>query len=384
MALISKQQIDELVNVHDTDCLSIFIPTHRYGVDVSQGKDTLALKNQLKEVRHKLETKGKDQRGINELLRPIEELLEDKQFWSYQSDGLAIFRSNAYFRKFVVPVHFEAFNYLSHEFYIKPVMPLLADDERFFVLALKLDEVSFYEGSDYSMQDVIIEDITPTRLEEVVGFDYEQKSLQFRGQQEGMGHAMFHGHGKATDERKNEILRYCRAVNDGLMTMLHDEKPPLVVACLEYLFPIYKEVNSYTNLFPKAITKNPAELEVPLLHEHARELLRPYFDKKRQEKLELFSQFNETDRTSSDISEIVPAALEGKIDALFLENKADIFGIYNPNKNEVTTEQEHTEGNVSLMNLAATQVYLQGGQIYLLDKEDMNWNSSKVHALYRY
>lgn len=384
MALISKQQIEELVNFHNTDCISIFIPTHRYGKDVSEGKDALLLKNQVRELKEKLKKKGKHVREIDQLLAPVEELISDGPFWSYQSDGLAIFLADNYFQKYTVPIHFEAFHYLSNEFYIKPLMPILIDDERFFVLTLKLDEVSLYEGSNYSMQDVIIEDLAPSRLEEVVGYDFEQRTLQFRGKPVQKGSMSFHGHGEGKNEHKNEILRYFRAVNDGLMKMLHDELPPMVVACLDHHFAIYKEVNTYTNLFPKPIAKNPSDLDVIELHGMARELLHPYFDKRRQERMAKFSQFNETGRTSSSISEIIPAALEGKIEVLFVENKADVFGVYNPNKSEVTTEEEHHTGNVSLLNLAATQVYLHGGQIYLLEKEEMPWNHSKVHALYRY
>ncbi|MEZ4690264.1 MAG: hypothetical protein R3A12_08795 [Ignavibacteria bacterium] len=40
-------------------------------------------------------------------------------------------------------------------------------------------------------------------------------------------------------EYKEELIRYFRSMNQGLMTMLHDsQKPPLVLCCLDYYYPI--------------------------------------------------------------------------------------------------------------------------------------------------
>jgi hypothetical protein len=54
MSLITKKEIVELHDVNQENCISIFIPTHRAGKKVLQQEDSLALKNQLKEVKNKL------------------------------------------------------------------------------------------------------------------------------------------------------------------------------------------------------------------------------------------------------------------------------------------------------------------------------------------
>ena len=159
-----------------------------------KGKDTLQLKNQLKEVKNRLEREEMGPREIESLIEPIEELIHDTEFWRYQSDGLAIFRSDDFFRKYTLPVHFEAFNYVANSFYLKPLMPMFTGDGHFYVLALELEDVKLYEQTRHSITEVIIEDLIPSRLEERVGYDHEQKNLQFRTQQEGYGEATFHGH----------------------------------------------------------------------------------------------------------------------------------------------------------------------------------------------
>jgi hypothetical protein len=91
-----------------------------------QGKDVLQSKNQLKEVRRRLEKEEMGTREIDTLVAPIQELLNDSEFWRHQSDGLAIFRSDNFFRKYTLPVHFETFNYVANGFYLNPSCPCLS------------------------------------------------------------------------------------------------------------------------------------------------------------------------------------------------------------------------------------------------------------------
>lgn len=385
MTMITKKEVLKLSEIHHSFCVSIFIPTHRAGKETTSGKDTINLKNQLQDIKQKLDQKGMGVNDVEKFVKPINELLNDHEFWRAQSDGLAIFLSDNLFEKYTVPVHFEAFNYLSNEFYLKPFMPLFNGDGMFYLLTLKMDEVKFYEGTRHSITELVVDDLIPSQLEDRVGYDYEQKSVQFRTQQGNNGQGMFHGHGDSDSEKKDELLRYFRQIDKGLMSMLHDDqKPPLVVCCLDFHFPIYKEVNSYQNLFPEHISGNPADKDLLLLHEEAWKLLQPYFNKTKKEEIDQYVALQGTGRTSSTINKVLPAALEGKVAALFVENRADIFGVYDPSKQEVNVDDSHEIPNVSLMNLTAIEVFAKGGTVYLLEKEDMPDATSKINALFRY
>jgi hypothetical protein len=326
--------------------------------------------------------------SINEIetfTKPINDLINNKEFWRYQSDGLAIFLTDNIFYKYTIPVYFEDFNYLSNEFYLKSIIPLFNGDGLFYLLTLKMDEVKFYQGTRHSITEIIVDDLIPSQLEDRVGYDYEQKSLQFRTQQGNKGAGSFHGHEDNDSNEKKELLLYFRAIDKGLMKILHDDQnPPLIICSLDFYFPIYKEVNTYQNLFPQYISGNPTDKDIILLHEEAWELIKPYFDKIRLEKLDKFSALIGTGKTSSDINELFAAAFEGKVDALFLENRADIYGTYNPSTQKVTVEDVHNYPNVSLMNLLAMKVMENGGIVYLIEKDDMPVKSSKINGLFRY
>lgn len=383
--MITKKRTLELAEIHNAFCVSIYIPTHRSGEETLNGKDSLNLKNQLKNIKSKLENQGMSENEIEKFVKPIDDLLDDREFWAHQSDGLAIFLSEGLFEKYTIPVSFEAFNYLSNEFYLKPLMPLFNSDGLFYMLTLKMDDVKFYEGTRHSITEIVIDDLVPSRLEDRVGYDHEQKNLQFRSQQGNSGKGMFHGHGDDESELKNELLRYFRSIDKGLMSILHeDQNPPLVVACLDFHFPIYKEVNSYQNLFSEHISGNPADKDVFLLHEQAWKLLKPYFNQTREEKVDLYSEYLGTGKASYDINNIIPAALQGKVDTLFLENKADVFGVFDPKTQTVDVQDSSQATNVSLLNLASMEVLAKGGTVYLMEKENLPELTSEINALYRY
>lgn len=383
--MITREELLELAQIKRTPAVSIFIPTHRAGKETLNGVDAITLKNQLKQVKQNLEQQGINKKKITAITKPLTDLVNDGEFWRHQSDGLAIFCTPDYFKKYTVPVKFEEFNSVSNEFYVKPLMPLFNDDGRFYLLTLKADAVGFYEGTRHSITEIEVDDLTPSRLEDVVGYDFEQKSLQFRTQQGNQGAGSFHGHAKNDEKAKTELLQYFRAIDKGLMKLLHDDQTtPLVVASLDYHFPIYREANSYKNLFPRHVSGNPADMDTYELHEKAWQLLKSHFSRKRQDKKLLYHELQKSGKTSSNLDEILEAAQMGKVDTLFIEKDSDIFGHYNNGNGFKQNDPDTIAQKIPLLNFLAVKVFEQGGKVFLEKKEDLPDSSSKINALFRY
>jgi hypothetical protein len=385
MTMITREDLNELSEFHNAFCVSVYLPTHRAGEHTLRGEDALNLKNQLKDIRFKLEQMGMHGNQLENFLKPVKELVYDNTFWRYQAEGLAIFLSEDYFRTFNVPVQFEELNYISIEFYLKPLLPLFNDDGLFYLLTLKRDEVKLFEAQKYNISEVDISEVVPLRLEERVGYDFEQKQLQFRTQWGGNKPGSFHGHGENEWREKNELLMFFQAIDRGIMSILHDKQQyPLVVCCLDRAFPIYKDANTHTNLYPENISANPADLDVPSLHEKGRNLLHPYFMQHLEKSKDRMLQGLAKRKSSSDIGEIIPAAIQGRIDTLFLGKNYEVYGIYKPESNEVEIHPFPVLPAVSLTNLAAKRVFEQGGRVYILEKRDMPDIMSDISAFFRY
>ncbi|MFD1160982.1 baeRF7 domain-containing protein [Hwangdonia seohaensis] len=385
MSLITKKEIAELHDINQDNCISIFIPTHRAGKKVLQEEDALALKNQLKAVKDKLGKKELSSDDINKRTQPVQKLIDNSSFWREQSDGLAIFIADGFAKTYTLPVHFKEFNYISNSFYLKPLMPMFVGDGSFYLLMLERRNVKLYECTQHSFTEIIIDDLIPESKRDRVGFDYEEKNLQFRTGQAGSGYAMYHGQEAATGKRKNEIKKYLRAINDGIAPIFREENMPLLIAAQDFIFDIYKEVNTYSDLKEENLNTDFSDTDIFDAHEQAWEMMAPVFDQKRKDKMARFLEEQGTGKTAIGIDKIIPAAFDGKVDTLFCENKADIFGNCLEENNSITvTQSEESDNTISLMNVAAIKTFLNGGEVYLLDKEDMPNPNSRVNALYRY
>jgi hypothetical protein len=384
MEIISKDKFKELAKVNKINCISIFIPTHRTGEEVNQMMDQKTLKNRLKELDKDPALKQLSDNEKEKLFEPVNGLIEDYEFWQHQSDGLAIFLNQDEFHYYTLPVYFEAFSYVSDHYYLKPIIPYINDTVKFYLLALSLKGARLFECFAHQIDEIEMDDLLPSSFEDSVGHDYEEKNLQYHTGQARNDKAMYHGHGKGKEDDKPEILKFFRDINNGLMEFLHDKDAPLVLATVDYLVPLYKEVNEYKYLVDEFIPGNPEHEDIMLLHEKARDILAEHFGRRRQEKIAAFEQALSDAKASFKEEEIVPAAINQRVDTLFVRNREDMWGIFDKDRNEVLIREEKAEQNVCLLNLAAVHTVLNGGDVFLLDADDMPEPASKLNAIYRY
>ncbi|MFP4557308.1 MAG: hypothetical protein ACLFNU_10585 [Bacteroidales bacterium] len=381
---LSIDKFKELARISKPNCVSIFIPTHRAGKEVNELMDQKNLKNLTKKVRDNLYEYEVDKKTTDDLLKPIEDLIEDYGFWKHQSDGLAIFRNHDEFIYFTIPVYFDEFTYINDHFYLKPLLPYINDDDKFYLLALSLSGAKLYEGFPHRIDELAIEDIFPGNPEDVVGYDFKEKNLQFRTGQAEKNHALFHGHGGGKEEEKSEILKYFRAINEGVMKILQGKNVPLILATVDYLVPLYSEVNDYKHMEQEFISGNPEYEDPILLHEKAREILEEYFNRKRTEKASAFEQALSDAKASYKEEEIVPAAINQQVDTLFIRNREELWGVFDKNTNKIITRDNGKGQNSCLLNMAAVHTILNNGSAYLMDEDKMPEPKSKLNAIFRF
>lgn len=388
MALLKKEEFKSLANVHHAHCVSMYLPTHRSGHEVIEDVDRITLKNLLKDVKKQLQSYGLQEREMNAYLKPVHDLLEDDNFWRHQSDGLALFLYGDEFKYFTLPISFDPYVYIADHLYLKPMASLLSHTERFFIMALSLGSVKFYEGTPYSIVEVEMEGLIPRSLEEAlsVGEDYEQKSLQFRSGQgeQGQG-ALYHGQGSGSQtEKKEETLRYFREINAGLMQMLHDEDAPLVLACVDYLEPIYREANTYPHLFDRHISGNHENTSMLSLHNAARDILSPHFEKDKKERYEAYQEKVHQGLASYEEKKVIPAAMIGQVDTLFIRKNEHLWGVYDAENHKIKVDDQRKIDNACLLNKAAVETIKNSGKVFLMENGEMPQEGTIINATFRY
>ena len=157
LSILSKGRLRKLAEKHDGWFVSIFLPTHRAGAQMAQ--DRIRLKNLIVEAETELRAVGVRTPDIEEMLEPAQKPLQNTCFWQHQSEGLAIFRSRQLFRHFRLPYGFQSLMVVAERFHIKPLLPLLSGDGRFYVLALSQQEVRLLHGTRCGVDEVDVEDV---------------------------------------------------------------------------------------------------------------------------------------------------------------------------------------------------------------------------------
>jgi len=362
--------------------VSIYIPTYRSS---NNQEDQLRFKNALKQAREQLEERGMSQKEAQSYLRPAQELLDQPQFWSHLSDGLAAFIGPDFFQHEELPVTFDEFVIVGEHFHLSPMLPVLNGEQRFFLLALSQNDVRFFELNAHSITPVKIEDLVPEDMASLFEMSDVKEHLQHHSVgNEGQGNTVYHGQGQGEDDRRDDIRKYFKEINDGLMKMLHDEKAPMVVACVDYLLPLYQEVNDYKYLMDKNISGNPEKDGPVLLHEKAWETVKDHFNQNVEEDKKRFQAAMSKDQASASLTDIVPAANYKKIETLFLRKGARLFGQFDADKNETTLHESYEKNDRDLLDLAAVQTHLNGGKVYMLDREDLPVPTAEANAIYRF
>ncbi|HSK85130.1 MAG TPA: hypothetical protein VK902_17285 [Rubrobacter sp.] len=383
---LSNQDLEQLVDNPEGPCVSIFLPTHRAGVETRQ--DPIRLKNLLGEARERLVgTKGLRPTEADEILEQARDLLSEDVFWRYQSDGLALFLSLGEYRFYRLPLAFEQLAVVADRYHLKPLLPLLAGDGRFYVLALSQNAVRLLGASRRSVEEVALGEDVPESLADTLRFDDPEKQLQFHtgtsGGARGGRAAVFHGHG-ANDDPKDDILRYFRRIDRGVADLLKGREAPLVLAGVDYLLPIYREASTYPRLVDGGVTGNPEELSAEELHERAWKTVEPLFSEAEREATARYAELAGTDRTSRDVREIVSAAYYGRVEALFAASGARRWGAFDPATGEVDLHDEPETGDGDLLDFAAVQTFLNGGVVYVRAPDEMPEKEAGAACVFRY
>jgi hypothetical protein len=384
MDLLNKSELKRLMVKERQWCVSIYMPTHRVGRATQQ--DPIRLKNLLTEAENQLSARNVGRRDIQKMLEPATNLLHDSGFWQHQRDGLAIFLTPNLFRNYRLPLNFNELVSVEDNFYIKPLMPLFTGDGQFYILALSMNEIRLLSGTRYSVSEIDTGELIGSMNEAIPSSD-SQTDLQIHihgtGAQGQSG--TFHGHAGGEEDKKENLLRYFLLVEDALTEHLQGDEVPLILAGVDYLLPIYKKANKYPHLVDEGITGNPETLSEAELHKSAWEILEPFFKRTKAEAIAKYQQLagQASDQATDSLEKIIPAAMNGRIEILFVSSGMQQWGTFNPANQKVELHDKKEPGDEQLVDLAVVQTYLNGGKVYVVEPEKVP-SGTPISAILRY
>jgi hypothetical protein len=379
---LDNHELQPLIEASEGICISLIMPVQQE--TDKRVENQIRLKNLIQSAQEELSLLDFRRPDIEELLAPAEELLGDR-FLATESPGLAIYLAPDFSRAYRLPYAPQEVVTVSPQFQIKPLMALRFN-EYFYVLALSQKEVRLLRGTQYTVERMDLHDM-PQSLAEALRWDDPERELQWHSQTapgDGGRDAIFYGHGVGSKETHVEnLLRYFQLLDQGLSKLLADEEAPLVLAGVDYLLPIYRKANTYGHLIEEGIEGSQKHLKDEEIQKRAWSLLQPYFRKNREAAVSLFYQQASKGLASTDLTTVIPAAHQGRVDTMFVALDEQRWGRYDPETGLLDLHSQSQPGDCELLNLGAIHTALNSGDIYASYREDMP-GSEPLAAILRF
>ncbi|MEO5724773.1 MAG: hypothetical protein ABIQ39_12035 [Ilumatobacteraceae bacterium] len=347
--------------------VSIFMPTSR--VSANAQIDPLRWKNMLTAVASSLDEEMVDKDTLEALLAPARELHADLWAWRHMSDGLAMFIRPGWNRIYRVPIDLPQLVAIGDRFLVSPLLGAISSEDHFLLLAVSQRDVRLLEGTRHRVEAIELPDV-PVSLRDVVEApDPRSDTMTYSLGGGRSGRAVFHGHGAADDEFKNEeVVRFLRQVGDGLQPYLADQARPVVLVGLDRNVAMFREVNTYANVLERAVISDPDDLSAEDLHEAAWPIAAEHFAKAKHAAIERFGNLHGTGLASGDAETIQSAADQGRVETLFVSREPSCWGPDDDGRPAVIRlGADQGLAECELLDLSVLATLTSGGKVYQVD-----------------
>ena len=381
---LSKEALQELANYTSDCCISVYIPTHRSGVEVNEQMDSIAFKNALQQIEVKLKEKGYDQSRMAKLLKPGYDLLRNEKFWYALTEGLAFYIAEGHFKFMRLLSTPPEKMLINTSFYLSPLVPYMLSSEYFYLLVLSKKQAKLFRANNFGMMRIEVPEL-PNGVDDVVHFEEKDDQKLFRTGSSGAGQgANYHGIGGGKPDEKDHISMYLEDVDETLWKeILNKENVPLLLAGVEYLLPLFRKVSHYNKIYENSLTGSLEHTDEAQLFRQAREIMEPYFRERLNKAKEVYGNQSATTLTSTVAEQIIPAAFYSRISQLFVQSGAEIWGTFDEKSNELFIHNEQQNSDDSLLDKAVIKTFMNGGEVFILEKSEMP-GGAELAALMRY
>lgn len=334
-------------------------------------KSTITLKNLVKHALEVLKTTWHVE-NIEDYRKIIEETLDSSSLWDLNNDikSLAIITNGQIIFTREMGVETKDIAMATSLPFILPILLDYQSNFDSYLLGISYDKIRLYDFSDRHLEEIDLPDDAPTTLKKALGDDIrggETNSVSV-----GNGKVSVHGHNDTSAEKEIDHKRYYQAVDKYILENFGGElEKPVILMGLPQNMTLFKEVNKAPNHFSKfELDLNPTELD---------------YDQKIKERIAKFkdertasfvtNDLKEIDKArgakllSTDLNQIIAAALHGQVDTVYLGEGQRINGRIMSNETIDTTTPQAVHNNL-LSDLADLTVK-NGGTVRILPVDQL-------------
>ena len=356
--MLSKSEFDIIKSFQQNPCVSMYVPMELTG---DYDKNRIRWKNACQKAQQNIDEKFPEAQDI---LAPARALINDEKFWAYQSKTLVGFYAKDFHNYYHLVKNHPEIVSVHANFYTYPLMQEISNDIRIFILAISENETKFYEAVQDGIYPVRIHDKVVRSYAEAMSNIEEKSSLQHHTTRSS--HASFHTNGKSEDKDNIRTEQYLRRIDDGIMEIIHDEQVPMVLACVEEYYSIYKDITRYPYLSNHMIAGNPENLTPGEIHDNIIPLLQEKTRKSIQSFEDRYEELKHQNLTLDNLTAISTNAKYKNIEKVLVPYDFNNF---------------ITESEAEQLDDALIQIYESGGEIVFATE---NNNSNQIKAISRF
>jgi hypothetical protein len=363
----TRSELEQLLAMRDPLCVSAYVPTSPLTQEAQGGR--IELKTLTADAMRQLEDAGAARRAITELREPLEELVDDDDFWNEQAHSLAVFAAPGGVRTFRLPNRLTSEVEVGDRFYVKPLLRAVTFPQAAFVLALAAGGVRVVEVAAEG----------PSFAVDVPGLPADLTgSLSAAARERTQSDRLIGAEGD-----KVRLRQFARKVDQALRGLLAGRQLPLILAATEPLDSIYRSVNSYPALAATGIRGNPDALSDEDLTAAARSVLDELHAAELAAVRDAFGARFHDGRASSDVATVARAATAGAVDTLLVDIDEKLPGVVDEQTGAVELSEDDDAASYGVVDEIARRVLLTGGRVLAVRHEDLP-DATPVAAILRH
>lgn len=364
--------------------VSMYVDTARQSPQNKQ--DSLVFKNLVKDVEKSL-LKKYEPNVIAPLMALFDDIVKDRMFWSYTSNGMALYASLDECIIYKLDSSPKTFAVVANSFHIKPLIQYMQLAQNYQIISIDAKGFQVYEGNKYGIEKLELGSFSFGTLLNLLGQEYPELEVTKIASDKSGGsfkQNSYYGYVEKEQEDKQILERFFKSVDEIVLDNFSKESrlPLILVAPIEYHSLFYK-VSKNKFLEPKAIAGKIETIDKAKLLNELRAYAKDTFDAKIAILIEKYNNLRIRGQSTDQIIDIIHGMIDGKIETLFIEEDRIIPAkIDYINKQIIRNELNNPEFDDILDDLG--QLGLEKNTEIIILKQDSMPTNTGVAAIFRY
>jgi hypothetical protein len=366
--LPTMEQFKQLSQARADACVSIYLETD----PLTQKTDAarIELGNLLKAACQQLIEAGFDRNRLAAIQAPIEDLIDDDEFWRFQANSLALLTTPDRLLTFRLANQLRSQVEVSDRFHLKPLLRAITFPHAAFVLALSENDARLLE---------VLPSGPPVAVK-VPGMPRDAASAAGKASiNDRSPSGRIHG----SEGKKVRLAQYARKVDAALRPILVGQPLPLLLAATEPLASIYRQVDTSLGLAAETIPGNPDRITDLDLAAAARGVLDRLYAAEVADFRDLFATRAAQRRTTTDLALAARAVTQGAVDSLLVDIDEVVPGTVNETSGAIVFADGPGKDSYGIVDEIAGRALATGARVLAVRKSDIP-DAANLAAILRY